>query len=85
MQHLTRVPFAGGDEVGSSSGGGVRLALQIAMPCGVVMVLAALALLLQRRRLTLLGHVVSRLMPHTPRWSARAPDASPDMCLVVTE
>ncbi|KAG2442677.1 hypothetical protein HXX76_002760 [Chlamydomonas incerta] len=69
----------------SSAGGGVRLALPIALPCAVVVVLAALALLLQRRRLTLLGHVVSRLMPHTPRWSARAPAASPDMCLVVTD
>lgn len=58
--------------------------LILGVACGAV-VLVALLLLLQRRRLTLLGHVVAKMMPQAGRSSARPAPFGRDMCLVVTE
>ncbi|KAG2500013.1 hypothetical protein HYH03_002295 [Edaphochlamys debaryana] len=51
--------------------------------CGLVLT-AALVLLLHRQKLTLLGHVVSKLVPQR-RPEAMAPGPSQDSCLVITD
>ncbi|KAG2450151.1 hypothetical protein HYH02_000253 [Chlamydomonas schloesseri] len=56
----------------------------LGVTCGTVM-LMALVLLLQRRRLTLLGHVVAKVMPPARRGSVRPAPFGLDACLVVTD
>ncbi|KXZ56879.1 hypothetical protein GPECTOR_1g793 [Gonium pectorale] len=83
--HGGDVGRAGGEvKAGGAPRAGLT-AVAVCLPLCVVALAVALAMLRQRRRLTLLGHALSAVLPRRRRWESRAPGPSPDTCLVVTD